>query len=76
MSGLANQDFVQCGKKLVNHMKHPSRVLSIGGNLVHMHHLQILLNNMHHLEHGLQQADVDREDRMNWERLMFPKVRS
>lgn len=31
---LSDQDFVHCGKKLINHLKHSSRVLSIGGNVV------------------------------------------
>ena len=42
-----------------------------------MNHLQLVLDNFHHQEHGLEQTDIDREDRMNWEsaqRLMFPKV--
>ena len=77
LSGLSDQDYVHCGKKLINHLKHASRVLSIGGNVAHMNHLQLVLDNFHHQEHGLEQADIDREDRMNWEsaqRLMFPKV--
>ncbi len=74
---LADQDYVHNGKKLINHLKHASRVLSLGGNLAHMHHFQLVLDHFDRLEHGLQQSDVDREDRMNWEsaqRLMFPQV--
>ena len=74
---LSDQDFVHCGKKLINHLKHSSRVLSLGGNLAHMHHFQLVLDRFDVLEHGLQQSDVNREDRMNWEsaqRLMFPRV--
>ena len=78
LSDLSDQDFVHCGKKLINHLKHPSRVLSIGGNVAHMHHLQLVLDRFGRLEHGLQQSDVDRQDRMDWnsaQRLMFPQVR-
>ena len=77
---LSDQDFVYNDKKLVNHLMHPSRVLSLGGNLVHMNHLQLLINNesLNIFDHGLQQNDVDRPDRMNWEsaqRVLFPKVK-
>ena len=79
---LSDQDFVHNGKKLVNHLMHPSRVLSLGENLVHIYlvHLQLLIYNesLNIFDHGLQQNDVDRPDRMNWEsaqRVLFPKVR-
>ena len=65
-------------KKLINHLKHTSRTLKLGENIVHMNHLQMLLQKCSHLEHGLREEDVERRDRMNWEsaqRLMFPKVR-
>ena len=67
-------------KKLVNDLMHPSRVLSLGGNLCFMNHLQLLINNdnLTRFYHGLQQTDVDRKDRMNWEsaqRILFSKVR-
>ena len=75
---LSDQDYVHCGKKLINHLKHSSRILSIGGNAAHMNHLQLVLDRFNPLEHGLEQSDVDRQDRMNWEsaqKLMFPQVR-
>ena len=67
-------------KKLVNHLMHPSRVLSLGGNLCVINHLQLLIDNdnFSSFDHGLQQPDMDHKDRMNWEsaqRLLFPKVR-
>ena len=45
-----------------------------------MNHLQLLINNelLNIFDHGLQQDDVDRPDRMNCEsaqRVLFPKVR-
>ena len=59
---------------------HPSRVLSLGGNLCFINHLQLLIDNdnLSSFDHGLQQPDVNRKDRMNWEsaqKLLFPKVR-
>ena len=77
---LSDQDYVHNGKKIVNHLMHPSRVLSLGGNLCFMNNLQLLVNNEHmsSFDHGLQQPDIERRDRMNWEstqRLLFPKVR-
>lgn len=74
---LADQDFVHCGKKLVNHLTHASLTLNVGGNTFHMNHIQIVHDTFNPLEHGLQQGDIVRQDRMNWEsaqRLMFPKV--
>ena len=66
---LSDQDYVHNGKKIVNHLMHPSRVLSLGGNLCFMNHLQLLVNNEHmsSFDHGLQQPDIERRDRMNWE---------
>eukprot|EP00112_Aurelia_sp_Birch-Aquarium-sp1_P026516 Seg944.3 transcript_id=Seg944.3/GoldUCD/mRNA.D3Y31 product="hypothetical protein" protein_id=Seg944.3/GoldUCD/D3Y31 len=79
-TGLSDQDFVHNGKKLVNHLMHPSRRLTLGENICHVNHLQLLLDNdeISRFDHGLQQPDVDRRDRMNWEsaqRHLFPKVR-
>ena len=45
VEGLSDQDFIHNGKKLVNHLMHPSRILSLGGNLCHMNHAQLLLDN-------------------------------
>ena len=79
---LADQDFVHCGKKLVNHLKHYSHVLTDGGNMIHISQFKyiIVLDIFHPLEHGLQQGDIERQARMNWEsaqRLdMFLKVRT
>ena len=80
VADLSDQDYVHNAKKLVNHLMHPSRVLSLGGNLCFINHLQLLIDNdnLSSFDHGLQQPDVDRKDRMNWEsaqRLLFPKVR-
>ena len=77
---LSDQDFIHNAKKLVNHLMHPSKVLSLGGQLCHMNHIQFLLDcqSFSAFDHGLQQSDVDRPDRMNWEsaqRVLFPKVR-
>ena len=80
IEGLSDQDFIHNSKKLVNHLLHPSRILNLGGNLCHGNHLQLLIDNANltKFDHGLQQSDVDRRDRMNWEsaqRLLFPKIR-
>ncbi len=77
---LPDQDFIHNGKKLVNHLMHPSRILTLGRGICHANHLQLLIDNskISRFDHGLQQTDIDRRDRMNWEsaqRLLFPKVR-
>ena len=81
IENLSDQDYIHNGKKMVNHLKHASRLLYIGENLCHMNHLQLLYQNneISRMEHGLQQQDIDRQDRMNWEsaqRALFPKVRT
>ena len=80
IKGLPDQDFIHNSKKLVNHLLHPSRILNLGGNLCHGNHLQLVIDNANFtkFDHGLQQSDIDRRDRMNWEsaqRLLFPRVR-
>ena len=79
-ANLSDQDFIQNGKKLVNHLMHPSRVFSLGGNLCHINHVQLIISNPNitNFQHGLQQSSVDDPDRMSWESaqgLLFPKVR-
>ena len=81
VENLADQDYPHNGKKLVNHLKHSARVLSVGGNLAHMAHIELLINHnhFHALQHGLAVKDVEREDRQNWEsaqKLLFPCVRN
>ena len=51
---LADQDYIHNAKKLVNHLKHLSRVISLDG-VCHMNHLQFLSDNkqINLLEHGL-----------------------
>ena len=80
VENLSDQDYIHNGKKLINHLKHPSSVLSLGGNPCHMDHLELLPVNMqiNQFDHGLNRADIERADRMNWEsaqRVMFPRVR-
>ena len=52
---LSDQDFMHNAKKAVNHLLHPSRVLSIGGNLCHINHLQLIITKFITFEHGLQE---------------------
>ena len=78
VTDLADQDYIHCGKKVINHLKHSSKTLMLGEYWVHMHHVQCVMDNFPAMTHGLRQSDIDRIDRMNWEsaqRLMFPKVR-
>ncbi len=76
---MSDQDFIHNGKKLVNHLKHPSKVLYLGDNLCHMNHLQLLYTNesFNQHQHGLYHTDIERKDCMNWEsaqHIVFPKV--
>ena len=45
IEGLADQDFIHDGKKLVNYLLHPSRILQIGAYKCHMNHLKLRLDN-------------------------------
>ncbi len=79
IENFSDQDYIHNGKKLINHLKHGSILLFTGDNLRHMNHIQLLYQNeeISRLEYGIQQHDIDRQDRMNWEsaqRMLFPKV--
>ncbi len=41
--------------------------MTVRGNIVHMHHIQLVLDRFQSLRHGLSKSDVDRDDRMKWE---------
>ena len=38
VENLTDEDFIHNAKNLINHLKHPSPVLSLDGNLCHMNH--------------------------------------
>lgn len=75
---LADQDYIHNGKKLINHLNHAGRMLTIGDYMVHMNHIHILLSRFDATQHRLTMRDVLRDDRQNWEsaqKLLFPHVR-
>ena len=63
---LGDQDYIHNHKKLLNPLDHSSRVLMMGGNIVHMNHLQLVYDTFSHTEHGLGLDDINRRDRQNW----------
>ena len=74
---IMNQDYIHCGKKLVNPLDHPTRKLMIGGHLVHINHLNLVMTRFEAQQHGLRTEDVTRQDRQNWgsaQRICFPRV--
>lgn len=73
---IMNQDYIHCGKKLMNQLDQTRR-LTIGGHVAHINHLHLVMKNFEHQIHGLREEDVNRKDRQNWgsaQRMFFPKV--
>ena len=77
ISDLFDQDYVHNHKKLVNHLFHSSKQLTIGRYHVNSNHLTLLHQLFRFDEHGLQAEDLTRSDRQNWQsaqRICFLKV--
>ena len=77
ISDLFDQDYVHNHKKLVNHLFHSSKQLTIGRYHVNSNHLTLLHQLFRFDGHGLQAEDLTRSDRQNWqsaERICFLKV--
>jgi hypothetical protein len=74
-----DQDYIHCGKKLVNPTDINSRNLELGPFIISLSMLEIVQKYCHHDEHGLRQTDTARSgyDSMDvpsmW-RLLSPKV--
>ena len=66
VSGLYDQDYIHNGKKLVNPLDSVARTLMLGGDLCSINHVAMVYNTFSYEQHGLLQADVDRQDRQNW----------
>ena len=76
---LADQDYVHNLKKLVNPLDHASRQIRMGPFLVHICHIEKVYVRFSHDEHGLRLADVQRQDRQNFQsaqRLVFVQVQN
>ena len=77
---LHDQDYIHCGKKLINALHQSSRVLTVGPQkTAHMNHLTAVMDDTTNLSHGLRSGDDRRSGytAMDWpsaERLMSPRV--
>ena len=61
-----DQDAIHEGKKLVNPLDHPTRIMIMGDNfMVHTNHL-LLVSRFDRLRHGLSKNHLERTDRQNW----------
>jgi hypothetical protein len=79
VTGLHDQDYIHNGKKLVNPLDSPMKVLQLGGNILELEHLGLIYNRFSFNEHGLKSEDVERIDQQNWasaQRLCQEKVRT
>ena len=77
IKGLADQDYIHVHKKLINHLFHDSRMLLMGDSMIHSNYLILVSELFAFEEHGLNRADVMRNDRQNWAsalRVSFEKV--
>jgi hypothetical protein len=63
VSGLQDQDFIHNGKKLINPLDSPVRVLQLGGIVCCLEHVGQMYNKFTFDEHGLWLEDVNRKDR-------------
>ena len=63
---LMDQDYVHNHKKLVNHMHHTSRVMTMGRYVVLSNHILRVYRKFPFEQHGLSIDDVERSDRQNW----------
>jgi hypothetical protein len=66
VQGLHDQDYIYNGKKLVNPLDSPVKVLQLGGDLLALEHVGLVYNRFTFDEHGLRAEDVQRSDRQNW----------
>jgi hypothetical protein len=76
--GLHDQDYVYNGKKLINPLDSPVRVLQLGGDICCLEHVSLVYVKFQVDEHGLYKEDYTRKDRQNWastQRLCQKKTR-
>jgi len=65
-TGLHDQDFIHNGKKLINPLDSPVRVLQLGMDICCLEHVGLVYNSFKFDEHGLKLEDIHRIDRQNW----------
>jgi hypothetical protein len=58
VQGLHDQDFIHNGKKLINPLDSPVRVLQLGGDICCLEHLGMVYNKFSYDEHGLRLEDI------------------
>jgi hypothetical protein len=58
VQGLHDQDFIHNGKKLINPLDSPVRVLQLGGDICCLEHLGMVYNKFSYDEHGLRPKDI------------------
>jgi hypothetical protein len=56
--GLHDQDFIHNGKKLINLLDSPVRVLQLGGDMCYLEHIGLIYNRFTFDEYGLKLKDV------------------
>ena len=76
--GLHDQDFIHSGKKLINPLDLPVRILQFGCDIAILEHVGMVYNKFTQDKHGLKLEYTTRKDRQNWalaQRLCQSKVR-
>jgi hypothetical protein len=64
--GLHDQDFIHNGKKLINPLDSPVRILQLGGDMCCLEHIGLVYNRFTFDKHGLKLEDIQRTDMQNW----------
>jgi hypothetical protein len=78
VTGLHDQDFIHNGKKLINPLDSPVRVLQLGLDVCALEHIGLVYHRFSYDDHGLALEDIQRSDRQNWasaQRLCSAKTR-
>ena len=63
---LHDHDYIHNGKKLVNHLDRPMKVLQLSVDLLTCEHIGLVYNRFSFDEHGLWAEDVQDTDHQNW----------
>jgi hypothetical protein len=66
--GMHDQDYIHNGKKLINPLDSPVRVLQLGSDVCCLEHIGQVYQKFSFDDHGLKLKDIQRTDRQNWAR--------
>jgi hypothetical protein len=77
--GMHDQDYIHNGKKLINPLDSPVRVLHLWSDVCCLEHIGQVYQKFSFDDHGLKLEDIQRIDRQNWasaQRICVQKARN